>query len=371
VRDSSVPIARHAPAPARAVAALVVAGGLGAVGWAVISDARGGSPASAPPAAPAPAASRPLHQLPDLAAPAASWSSLPRDARVGLARQYLTASRGLSLTMTSVELAQQADAMARLRVDAGTGSSVQALLGLASRAVDPQDIAAARERYLPGRALVGRSAVAARDLVGAPDLSLGTRRRGTWYYDIGPSQHRLVIRGGRVTAAADVTSRAASGAFVGPPSARPTLVGAEPVAALPSVALASAAEDAGGSAAQYALTRMGTPYVWGGEAPGGFDCSGLVQWAYAQAGLAVPRVAADQATVGTGVARDDLRPGDVVFFADASGYVHHDGLYVGDGRFVHAPHTGDVVKVSSLAEPGYARQYAGARRYTPVASGAG
>jgi cell wall-associated NlpC family hydrolase len=136
------------------------------------------------------------------------------------------------------------------------------------------------------------------------------------------------------------------------------------VAALPPVTLAGGSADAGVQAARFALGQMGTPYVWGGEAPGAFDCSGLVQWAYRQAGLGVPRVAADQALVGVGVARDDLHPGDVVFFADASGYVHHDGLYVGAGRFVHAPHTGDVVKVSSLEEPGYAREYAGARRYT-------
>lgn len=363
-----MPIARHAPAPARVVAALVVAGGLGAVGWAMISDARGGgTPLPSPPAVPAPVAARPLQQLPDLAAPATSWARLPAAARVGLARQYLSGPRHrLALTVTSVALAQEADAMARLGVTGAGGASVAALLGLASRSVDPDAIVATRERYLPGTALVGRTAVAARDLVGTPDLSLGTRTRGTWYYDIGPSQHALVIRGGRVTAAEDVSSKAASGAFVGPPSARPALGGAEPVAALPSVALPAVSGDAGHQAAQYALSRLGTPYVWGGEAPGGFDCSGLVLWSYAQAGLAVPRVAADQATVGTGVARDDLRPGDVVFFADASGYVHHDGLYIGDGRFVHAPHTGDVVKISSLSDPGYASQYAGARRYAPV-----
>jgi cell wall-associated NlpC family hydrolase len=74
-------------------------------------------------------------------------------------------------------------------------------------------------------------------------------------------------------------------------------------------------------------------------------------------------VAADQAQVGIGIARQDLQPGDVVFFADASGYVHHDGIYVGNGMFVHAPHTGAVVRVQSLDTPRYAAQYAGARRY--------
>ena len=363
-----MPIARSAPAPARVVAGVVVAGALAVVGWALIADGQRTEPPSlagtpGPARAESAEPTRPLHQLPDLAAPAASWAGLPTTARVGLARQYLTGPRAaLGESMTSVALAREADTLLRLRVS-GSGRSVTALLALASRAVDPDEIVVARERYLP-RGLVGRSAVGARDLVGAPDLSLGTRRRGTWYYDIGPSQHRVVIRRARVVAVADITSKASAGAFVGPASARPVLTGAEPVAALPPVALAGGAADAGGQAARFALGQLGTPYVWGGEAPGAFDCSGLVQWAYRQAGLGVPRVAADQALVGLGVARQDLRPGDVVFFADASGYVHHDGLYIGDGRFVHAPHTGDVVKVSSLDEPGYAREYAGARRYT-------
>ena len=119
----------------------------------------------------------------------------------------------------------------------------------------------------------------------------------------------------------------------------------------------------GAAAARAALGFLGVPYRWGGAAPDGFDCSGLVQYVYARLGVGLPRVAADQARAGAPVARDALRPGDAVFFADAAGEVHHEGLYLGAGRFVHAPHTGDVVKVSSLGEPYYAAEYAGARRY--------
>jgi hypothetical protein len=122
---------------------------------------------------------------------------------------------------------------------------------------------------------------------------------------------------------------------------------------------------AGKMALRVAMHYLGTPYVYGGSSPStGFDCSGLVQYAYAHEGIQLPRVAADQFDVGIHVPRGDLRPGDAVFFADPSGYVHHVGLYIGDGRFINAPRTGEDVKIDSLSEPYFAEQYAGARRYT-------
>jgi hypothetical protein len=112
-----------------------------------------------------------------------------------------------------------------------------------------------------------------------------------------------------------------------------------------------------------ARAQLGTRYVWGGESPTtGFDCSGLVQWAYARVGIDVPRVTEDQITVGAHVARDKLVAGDLVFFRDATGDVHHVGISLGGDRFLHAPHTGDVVKISSLKEPYYAREFTGGRR---------
>ena len=118
---------------------------------------------------------------------------------------------------------------------------------------------------------------------------------------------------------------------------------------------------------------MGTPYQWGGSTPEtGFDCSGLVQWAYAQSGIQIPRVTDQQilAANGTEVGRDELLPGDLVFFRDSSGYVHHVGMSLGGDRFVHAPHTGDVVKISSLDEPYYAEQFAGGRRFDQATAAA-
>jgi cell wall-associated NlpC family hydrolase len=107
-----------------------------------------------------------------------------------------------------------------------------------------------------------------------------------------------------------------------------------------------------------ALGEVGTPYVWGGASPGGFDCSGLVMWAYAQVGVSLPHSTYALYAMGVPVSQDQLQPGDLVFF-DGVGHV---GIYIGGGQFVHAPHTGDVVKVSSLSEGWYAATYVGARR---------
>ena len=94
-----------------------------------------------------------------------------------------------------------------------------------------------------------------------------------------------------------------------------------------------------------ALAQQGTPYAWGGSSPRGFDCSGLVQYAARAAGISVPRTSRTQATVGTPVSRADLRPGDLVFFYNPVGHV---GIYIGDGKMVHAPTSGDVVRVASV-----------------------
>lgn len=138
---------------------------------------------------------------------------------------------------------------------------------------------------------------------------------------------------------------------------------AAPTAYGMAVPVPGGGRNTGPAAVALAQTFLGVPYLWGGTTPRGFDCSGLVQYVYAKQGVTLPRVAEAQAKVGTAIAPENLQPGDAVFFADRKGYIHHEGMYVGDGHFIHAPRTGDVVKISSLHEPYYATSYAGARRY--------
>jgi cell wall-associated NlpC family hydrolase len=112
-----------------------------------------------------------------------------------------------------------------------------------------------------------------------------------------------------------------------------------------------------------AMQYLGTPYLWGGADPRkGFDCSGFVQYLYAQAGIKIGRSTYDQVKDGQPV-RDmkNLQPGDIVLFSK-DGDVHHEGLYIGGGQFIHAPHTGDVVKISNLSDPYYKSQFYVGRR---------
>jgi cell wall-associated NlpC family hydrolase len=125
-----------------------------------------------------------------------------------------------------------------------------------------------------------------------------------------------------------------------------------PVAARPPAA------PIGVRAVAIAERYLGVPYRWGGADPSGFDCSGLVMYVYGRLGVRLPHFAAAQYRDGRHVRLDDLRRGDLVFFDG----LDHVGIYVGGGRFIHAPHTGDHVRISGLAGGWYADHYAGATR---------
>ncbi|HUY72084.1 MAG TPA: C40 family peptidase [Gaiellaceae bacterium] len=126
-----------------------------------------------------------------------------------------------------------------------------------------------------------------------------------------------------------------------------------------------AAVTVGDRAVLFARKLLGTPYRWGGDSPiTGFDCSGFVRFVYARFGVRLPHSSYADFGLGRSVARSSLQPGDLVFFNG----VGHVGMYIGDGRFIHAPHTGTDVQVTSLSEPWYRASYDGARRLvaTPV-----
>jgi cell wall-associated NlpC family hydrolase len=107
-----------------------------------------------------------------------------------------------------------------------------------------------------------------------------------------------------------------------------------------------------------AMSELGKPYVYATAGPDTFDCSGLVVYAYAAMGVSLPHSSYALWNAGVYVSQDQLEPGDLVFF-DGLGHV---GIYIGGGQFIHAPHTGDVVKISNLNEGWYAASYVGARR---------
>ncbi|MGY1652369.1 C40 family peptidase [Geodermatophilus sp. SYSU D01119] len=127
---------------------------------------------------------------------------------------------------------------------------------------------------------------------------------------------------------------------------------AGPVLDAPSAATAAAAAPgpAAATAVQTALGQIGDPYVWGASGPDGFDCSGLTQYAYAAAGISLPHSSKAQSTMGTPVSRSELLPGDIVYFYSP---VSHVGIYIGDGKMVHARTFGQPVAVTSVDQAGY------------------
>lgn len=108
---------------------------------------------------------------------------------------------------------------------------------------------------------------------------------------------------------------------------------------------------------------LGTPYVWGGSKPGGFDCSGLLQYVWSKEGVSIPRTSFEQFLTGRSIPKSNLRVGDAVFFKGSdsqNGLPGHVGMYIGGGKFVEAPHTGATVRISALAGR---TDYVGARRF--------
>jgi cell wall-associated NlpC family hydrolase len=166
---------------------------------------------------------------------------------------------------------------------------------------------------------------------------------------------------------------ASSGAVPKPFPGAPTAAG-EPAAAPPRIAEASPAGEAavavppaldvtpGTLALATALDLRGIPYRNGGSDPNGFDCSGLVQWAFARNGRALPREAREQFLVGREIDRDEVKAGDLVFFDTGTNSASHVGIALDAESFVHAPRSNGVVRVERYTSSYWSRRYLGARR---------
>jgi cell wall-associated NlpC family hydrolase len=116
-----------------------------------------------------------------------------------------------------------------------------------------------------------------------------------------------------------------------------------------------------------ALRNRGKPYIWGGASRRGFDCSGFIVYVFAkQRGMKLPHSASAQARLGTPVTRQELQPGDLVFFATYRRSISHVGIYLGDGKFIHAANRRKDTRVDSLDHGYYARRLKAARRLTPA-----
>jgi len=132
----------------------------------------------------------------------------------------------------------------------------------------------------------------------------------------------------------------------------------------PAKTAARGERDMGAIAARTAERFVGIPYRWGGDnVVDGMDCSGFVRAVYNLCGLSIPRTSREQFKAGESVAKEDLQDGDLVFFGSSEDSINHVGIYVGSGRFVHAPRRGEEIRVTSVDESYFEKRFVGARRY--------
>lgn len=157
---------------------------------------------------------------------------------------------------------------------------------------------------------------------------------------VAKQQAALSVQIGKYQKLLDTLTAAQLAAYHARDSVSPTVV----AKVLPKITVHASGRAAG--AVQAALSRRGDPYVWGAAGPNQFDCSGLTSWAWAQEGVSLPHNAAAQQSMVQPVSASELAPGDLVFFGSPA---YHVGMYIGDGLYVHAPTSGDVVKVSALS----------------------
>ena len=173
-----------------------------------------------------------------------------------------------------------------------------------------------------------------------------------------------------------ITTTKPKGTIVQPGGTIPDTGTHAPTSTAPDAPAAKPKTSAANAVVALAAKYVGTPYTWGGETPDGFDCSGFAQWLYAQQGIELPRVTYDQWKVGTFVRKGALLPGDLLFFRPGPQGPEHEGIYIGNGQFIHASGSrgelkgdkGGKVKISKLSDPYYSSKFMGARRVAPGGS---
>lgn len=143
----------------------------------------------------------------------------------------------------------------------------------------------------------------------------------------------------------------------------------EPIPTTPTTVPAAPSKGPGEQIAARAALQLGAPYRFGGSDPAtGFDCSGLVSFVHADAGIRVPRTAAAQSAAALAVPREQLETGDLVFFRSRGGEIDHVAIYAGNGELLHAPGRGRVVERIRLDDPWFRSRYAGAGRFWTAAA---
>jgi NlpC/P60 family len=322
-------------------------------------------------------------------------------AAVGLALAPVGNAHGAA----TLALAEVRDAHGTLLAEAGNGSYAYpadgSILRIGSASANAARVVLRDVSMFNGRVYVARIVVPARGLAGARVDGLIADGKA---YVVGPNALIHLAGGSYIVAMQEAVSpgRHGSGfvalrAYVDDPSlglapgtqvlvglaraAHPTDVkGAAVVLGLPQLPAAQASlagvpsfpgtalptvrgEGIGAEAVALAERQLGIPYLWGGALPStGFDCSGLVMYVYGLLGIRLPHYSGYQWYYGQRVPTGKLQSGDIVFFHPGSNGPQHEGLYIGAGEFIHAPHTGDVVKISSLYDTQYALSYVGAVR---------
>ena len=191
-------------------------------------------------------------------------------------------------------------------------------------------------RRRPARSYATRAATVATTSAAAALLAL---------LPAGPAAPAAATAAPAATAAVPAAGSSLLAAAAALPAPAPAVAPPVVTAPVAPVAVSAPAASRAASAVQLALGKLGAPYRWGGAGPSSFDCSGLVSWAYRQAGVELPRTSRAMSRTGTPVARRDLRPGDLVFFYSP---VSHVGIYIGDGRMVHASTSGKPVTIASI-----------------------